>query len=41
MASKNDENFIVFCEEFRVFVEEHHYGSREIWISGEFIISGF
>lgn len=23
MASKNDENFIAFCDELRVYVEEH------------------
>lgn len=23
MASKNDENFIAFCEELRAYVEEH------------------
>lgn len=24
MASKNDENFIAFCNELRAYVEEHH-----------------
>lgn len=24
MASKNDEKFIAFCDEFRAYVEEHH-----------------
>lgn len=24
MASKNDENFITFCDELRAYVEEHH-----------------
>ena len=25
MASKNDQNFIAFCEELRAYVEEHHH----------------
>lgn len=25
MASKNDENFIAFCDELRAYVEEHHH----------------
>lgn len=25
MASKNDENFIVFCDELRTYVEEHNH----------------
>lgn len=25
MASKNDENFIAFCDELRAYVEEYHY----------------
>ena len=24
MASKNDQNFIAFCDELRAYVEEHH-----------------
>lgn len=24
MRSKNDENFIAFCDELRKYVEEHH-----------------
>ena len=24
MMSKNDENFIAFCDELRAYVEEHH-----------------
>ena len=24
MASKNDENFIAFCDELRAYAEEHH-----------------
>lgn len=24
MATKNDENFIIFCNELRAYVEEHH-----------------
>lgn len=24
MASKNDQNFIAFCDELRLYVEEHH-----------------
>lgn len=24
MATKNDENFIAFCDELRKYVEEHH-----------------
>lgn len=24
MASKNDDNFIAFCNELRAYVEEHH-----------------
>ena len=24
MASKNDENFIAFCDDLRAYVEEHH-----------------
>lgn len=24
MGSKNDENFIAFCDELRAYVEEHH-----------------
>lgn len=25
MESKNDKNFIVFCNELRAYVEEHHH----------------
>ena len=25
MASKNDQNFIAFCDELRAYVEEHHH----------------
>lgn len=25
MISKNDENFIAFCDELRAYVEEHHH----------------
>ena len=25
MASKNDDNFVAFCDELRVYVEEHHW----------------
>ena len=24
MASKNDQNFIAFCDELRAYVQEHH-----------------
>lgn len=26
MTSKNDQNFIAFCDELRAYVEEHHLG---------------
>lgn len=36
--SKNDVNFIAFCDELRAYVEEHHYewklGIRDFWILG-------
>lgn len=25
MATKNDQNFIAFCDELRTYVEEHHH----------------
>lgn len=44
MATKNDENFIAFCNELRVYVEEHHHGlSKDHGNSGmrDLGVSGF
>lgn len=38
MASKNDENFISFCDELRAYVEEHHLlNTRKVTF---FLLSG-
>lgn len=33
MASKNDQNFIAFCDELRQYVEKHHYNRDWVWHS--------